>query len=136
MRSKHLILFGLLIAYLVVFAHDAIPHHHHSTLAEAERHHQNEHTAHDHGDGHHHDGHGHTPHFVHPADFGTFITSPQLQLTDVVQVQLMLATVVTYINTALVDGDVRPLYFAEPPPDLAAVGIEAFSLRGPPAIIS
>ena len=136
MRSKHFILFGLLTAYLLVFAHAAIPHHHHASLADAAHHHEHEHTAHDHGDGHQHDGHGHTPHFVHPADFGTFIPSPQLQLSDVKQAQVMLATVVPFIIPALVEGDLRPLYLAEPPPDLVAVGIEAFSLRGPPTINS
>jgi len=136
MRSKHFILFGLLTAYLLVLAHSVIPHHHHTTVAEAEHHHTHEHVAHEHGDGHHHDGHGHTPHFVHPIDFGTFISAQRLQLTDVCQVQLVLAMVAPYIFPALVEGHTLPLYFAEPPPDLVAVGIAAFSLRGPPAIIS
>jgi hypothetical protein len=136
MRSKHFILLGLLLAYLLVLVHEVIPHHHHDSLAEAEQHHQNEHTTHDHGDGHHHDGHGHTPHFVHPTDFGMFIASPQLQLSDVQQTQVMLATVVPFIIPAMVDGDARPLYFAEPPPNLEASGTKVFALRGPPVFVS
>lgn len=81
MRIKHGMLFSLLSAYLLMFAHSVIPHHHHENQQEANTHHHTEQTA------HHHDqepteGHGHTTHFVHSPDFGNFVVTPSFKLTD------------------------------------------------------
>ena len=81
MRKKHFILFGLLSAYLLMFAHSVIPHHHHDNKQEADKHHQHEHTAHQH-DHEQSEGHGHAPHFVHSPDFGNYVLPVTYKLTD------------------------------------------------------
>jgi len=87
MRKKNLILFSLLSAYLLMFTHSVIPHHHHENKHEADKHHQHEQTA------HHHDqepseGHEHTPHFVHSPDFGDYVVVPSFKLIDLSQFHL------------------------------------------------
>ncbi len=87
MRKKNLILFSLLSAYLLMFAHSVIPHHHHENQQEADTHHHTEQTAHNH-DGEPSEGHGHIPHFVHSPDFGSYVVSPSFKLTDPSQFHL------------------------------------------------
>lgn len=81
MRKRNLLLFSLLSAYLLMFAHSVIPHHHHDNNQEADTHHQHEHTTHNH-DGEPSEGHGHTRHFVHSPDFGNYVVAPSFKLTD------------------------------------------------------
>lgn len=87
MRKKHFIIFSLLSAYLLMFAHSVIPHHHHDNKQEADKHHQHERTIHQH-DGEQSEGHGHTPHFIHSPEFGTYVASPSYKLIDFSKVHL------------------------------------------------
>lgn len=87
MRNKHFIFLSLLSAYLLMFAHSVIPHHHHENKQDADQHHQHKHTIH-HYDEEQSKGHGHTPHFVHSPDFGTYVSSPSFKLTDLSQFHL------------------------------------------------
>lgn len=87
MRKKNLLLFSLLSAYLLMFAHSIIPHHHHDNKQEADTHHHTEHTAHHH-DGEQSEGHGHTTHFVHSPDLGNYVVTPSFKLTDLSQFHL------------------------------------------------
>lgn len=87
MRNKHFIFLSLLSAYMLMFAHSVIPHHHHQNKDEADNHHQHEHTAHHH-DGENSEGHSHTSHFVHSPDFGTYITPSASKFSDLSQFHL------------------------------------------------
>lgn len=81
MRNKHFIFLSLLSAYMLMFAHSIIPHHHHENKQEADKHHQHEHTSHQH-DGKESEGHEHTAHFVHSADFETYVSSASYKFVD------------------------------------------------------
>jgi hypothetical protein len=73
--------FVLLMTYLVVMLHNALPHHHHTDLDEANDHHHAEQSEHHHSHSHdhsHNHSHDHEPssvphsdHLVHSPDFGS-----------------------------------------------------------------
>jgi hypothetical protein len=86
MRHKYFIFLSLLSAYLLMFAHSFIPHHHHEAKQEADNHHKHEQSAHHHQEPS--EGHGHTPHFVHSPDFGNYVVAPSLKLIDLSQFHL------------------------------------------------
>jgi len=79
MGRNNFIVFSLFLAYLLVLAHAVIPHHHHSSVKEADNHHKHEHSIHYHPEEHNH-GHEHTTHFVHMEDFDNYIAVQTLKL--------------------------------------------------------
>lgn len=131
MRKKHL-LFTLLSAYLLLFAHSVIPHHHHENIQQAESHHHAEHTD------HHHDqkpseGHGHTPHFVHSPEFGNYILPAFFKLTNLPHfyIDLFFFTPISFnYNFQLYVADVDWLPDISPP--YKSYFPLSYSLRGPP----
>lgn len=87
MLKRPLILLSLVLAYSLMLAHAVIPHHHHNTQQEADFHHQNEFLNHlpCKGTG---ETHGHTMHFVHLADFDTYLSPSSFKLINYSRFQL------------------------------------------------
>lgn len=136
MRNKQTIIFTLLTAYLLMFAHGVIPHHHHNSLSEAEHHHQHEHSAHNHGHKHT-EGHGHTGHFVHSADFDTYIGSNQLQVSGAQPLYFdNLFDVLAQFDFSLESIQTEKNWFQDLPPPYKGYHPIVLSLRGPPSFIS
>lgn len=136
MSKKQISFTCLVTAYLLMFAHAVIPHHHHASIEEADRHHQQEHATHEH-DGAYSKGHEHTTHFVHSPDFETYVSSPSFKLAKVSLFQLDLLLV------APNDFSFYSLYFVTevdwfpdlPPPYKSYTPLPN-GLRGSPAFIS
>jgi hypothetical protein len=136
MRNKHFIFLSLLSAYLLMFTHSIIPHHHLENLQKSQAHSHTEQTAH-----HHHNAgerHGHTPRFVHSPDFGNYIPAPFLKLTNLPQLHL---NVLFLVPPSEFNFHVQPFvakmgWFVDlPPPQQSHTPIPN-GLRGSPISIS
>ncbi len=132
MRKKHFILFTLLSAYLLLFAHSVVPHHHHENIHQAEKHHHAEHTD------HHHDqkpseGHGHTFHFVHSSEFGNYVLPAIYKLTNLsaFYIDLFFITPISFnYNFQSYVAHLDWLHDLSPP--YKSYNPHSYSLRGPP----
>jgi hypothetical protein len=136
MRNKHIILFGLLSAYLLMFAHSVIPHHHHDSTKEAEHHHHTEHAAHHH-EHEESEGHGHTTHFVHPPDFGNYVVPGLYKLNNLFSFNIdIVFTAPTIYNLSYQPFIAEVDWFPDSPPPYKNYNPLSHSLRGPPPFIS
>ncbi|MBK9222079.1 MAG: hypothetical protein IPO16_08140 [Saprospiraceae bacterium] len=137
MRHKQFIVYSLVLANFLMFAHDAIPHHHHESKEEAEAHHQSEYFDHQHHGNIPSEGHSHTPHLIHSPDFGAYLFANTSNFIDILQLDLNIALVVpsTYLNS-YVDFINEVVWFPGLPPPYQNRHPKAHSLRGPPYFIS
>lgn len=137
MRNKYFILLSLLSAYLLMFAHSVIPHHHHESKQEADKHHQSEHAEHHHDNGEKSEGHGHTPHFVHSPDFGNYVVTPSFKLNDVPQFHLAFFFIASTSFNYSFETFVKEVdWFPDLPPPYKNYAPLPNGLRGSPIFIS
>ena len=131
---KHLGLFFLLLAYVILLGHSIIPHHHHESHSEALTHHDIEHV--------HDDGHGSTDighllsHLMHAdEDFTRVIHKVGSQVFN--RSTVIIATIVTDAFCFSLFPDTT---FQLKPPDtevnLSSIYQETSALRGPPSFLS